>query len=58
MFYIVALPLTCLAGVCHCDDLIYLFQLPLLFPDLPLGHPDLQISEILIQLWTDFAKYG
>lgn len=45
-------------GVSHCDDLIYLFHLPLLFPDWPPGHPDIQMSETIIQLWTDFAKCG
>ncbi|KDR18975.1 venom carboxylesterase-6-like [Zootermopsis nevadensis] len=45
-------------GVSHCDDLIYMFRQPLLFPDWPPGHPDLQISEMIIQLLTDFAKYG
>ncbi|GFG30806.1 hypothetical protein Cfor_10869 [Coptotermes formosanus] len=45
-------------GISHCDDLIYLFRIPLLFPDWPPGHPDLKVSETLVQLWTNFAKYG
>lgn len=45
-------------GVSHCDDLIYLFRLSILFPDWPSGHPDLQVSEMLVELWTNFAKYG
>ena len=46
-----------LAGVSHCDDLIYLFSLPLLFPPWPDDHPDLAMSKKLIELWTNFAKY-
>ncbi|XP_069690788.1 juvenile hormone esterase-like [Periplaneta americana] len=45
-------------GVSHCDDLIYLFHLPLLFGEWPPEHPDLKMSEKMIQLWTDFAKFG
>lgn len=45
-------------GVCHCDDLLYLFYCPILFPDYPEGHPDIKMIEALTTLWTNFAKYG
>ncbi|PSN33169.1 Venom carboxylesterase-6 [Blattella germanica] len=45
-------------GVSHCDDLIYLFSTPLLFPPWPADSPDVNISKTLIELWTNFAKYG
>ncbi|RZC35109.1 COesterase domain containing protein, partial [Asbolus verrucosus] len=44
-------------GVSHCDDLLYLFKSPLLFPELT-RDTDLQMSENLLTFWTNFAIYG
>ncbi|KAF2893771.1 hypothetical protein ILUMI_12400, partial [Ignelater luminosus] len=44
-------------GVCHTDDLLYLFTSPKLFPPLK-SEKDVQMSEIMIQMWTDFAIKG
>ncbi|RZC40159.1 juvenile hormone esterase [Asbolus verrucosus] len=44
-------------GVSHCDDLLYLFKTPALFPELQ-EETDLQMSEDLLTLWTNFAIYG
>ncbi|KAF2893773.1 hypothetical protein ILUMI_12402 [Ignelater luminosus] len=44
-------------GVCHTDDLLYLFTSPKLFTPLK-SKKDLQMSEIMIQMWTDFAIKG
>ena len=44
-------------GVCHGDELFYLFDLKVT----SLGRPnrkDKQIRERFLTLWTDFAKYG
>ncbi|RZC42269.1 COesterase and/or Abhydrolase 3 domain containing protein, partial [Asbolus verrucosus] len=43
-------------GVCHCDELIYLFKSPAIFPELR-DPNDIIISKILISLWTNFATY-
>ena len=45
-------------GASHCDDLLYLFRSPALFPDLQPNSSDLTVSRIMVQMWTDFAKYG
>ncbi|XP_044750331.1 uncharacterized protein LOC123310753 [Coccinella septempunctata] len=44
-------------GVTHCDDLLYLFNSPALFPknDDPI---DKEMSEILLDRWTNFATNG
>lgn len=43
-------------GAAHCDDLLYLFKSPALFPNLT-DPKDLQMSEIMVTLWTNFATY-
>ena len=46
-------------GVCHADDLIYLwdpvFQLE---NGLPLEGNDLAVRDIMTEAWTNFANYG
>lgn len=44
-------------GVSHTDDLLYLFTSSKLFPPLK-SEKDVQMSEIFIQMWTDFATKG
>ncbi|KAI4466389.1 carboxylesterase [Holotrichia oblita] len=44
-------------GVSHCDDLIYLFKNSQIFPDFELDGKDLEVSELLLNLFTNFAKY-
>ncbi|XP_017772304.1 PREDICTED: venom carboxylesterase-6-like [Nicrophorus vespilloides] len=43
-------------GVCHCDELLYLFTTSDYFP--PLLEEDLKMSKLLVKLWTNFAKFG
>lgn len=42
-------------GVVHCDDLIYLFHSPLLFPN-GLAGMDLEVSRNLVDTYVSFAK--
>ncbi|XP_069689983.1 juvenile hormone esterase-like isoform X1 [Periplaneta americana] len=44
-------------GVGHTDDVIYFFKRDQ-FPEVPEDHPDREVSEALITLWTNFAIYG
>ncbi|KAJ9591664.1 hypothetical protein L9F63_001809, partial [Diploptera punctata] len=44
-------------GVVHMDDLIYLIPMPV-FNIWPPGHPDRDVRELMITLWTNFATYG
>lgn len=42
-------------GVCHCDDLLYLFKSPHYFEDIV--DMDKDLSEIMVSMWTDFAIF-
>lgn len=42
-------------GVVHCDDLIYLFESPLLFPN-GLNEKDTEMSNKLVQQYFTFAQ--
>ena len=44
-------------GVCHADDLFYLWK-PFFGYEIPLFGADVSVSEILIDTWTNFAKHG
>ncbi|CAG9765612.1 unnamed protein product [Ceutorhynchus assimilis] len=44
-------------GTCHSDDLLYLFNSPDLF-NVTGAFKDSQLTEILINMWTNFAKNG
>ncbi|KAJ8954409.1 hypothetical protein NQ318_011083 [Aromia moschata] len=44
-------------GVSHCDDLLYLFKTPAIFPEFKKTNDKLMI-EVMTELWTNFAKYG
>ncbi|CAH0578154.1 unnamed protein product [Chrysodeixis includens] len=43
-------------GVCHADELMHLF--PILFLSEPFSQQDIEISETIITLWTNFATTG
>ncbi|XP_018325031.1 venom carboxylesterase-6-like isoform X2 [Agrilus planipennis] len=45
-------------GVCHCDDLLYLFSSPALFKPLKYDSNDMQINVFMTKAWARFAKYG
>ncbi|XP_052859908.1 juvenile hormone esterase-like, partial [Anopheles cruzii] len=45
-------------GVVHCDDLIYLFRSPAIFPDFPAGSPELQMVDTFVNFFIDFAING
>ncbi|XP_071447523.1 juvenile hormone esterase-like [Hetaerina americana] len=45
-------------GVSHCDDLLYLFHAPALFPDFAPGTPETNTVDLMVTLWTNFAKFG
>lgn len=46
-------------GVVHCDDLIYLFNSPLLFQNnFPENSPDKLVSQELVGNFVSFAKQG
>ncbi|KAF5281266.1 hypothetical protein FQA39_LY05152 [Lamprigera yunnana] len=43
-------------GICHCDELIYLFRSTKLFGPL-LSQTDKSMRKLMIQMWTNFATY-
>ncbi|XP_058986933.1 juvenile hormone esterase isoform X2 [Musca domestica] len=43
-------------GVVHCDDLIYLFRSPLLFPDFEKNSTHAQVSKDFVRHFVEFAK--
>lgn len=45
-------------GVVHCDDLIYLFRSPMLFPDFPRNSTEARVIESLVGYFVHFAKFG
>ncbi|KAK5647000.1 hypothetical protein RI129_005464 [Pyrocoelia pectoralis] len=45
-------------GVCHSDDLLYLFNSKELFSELVRHESDSEVAELMTKLWTNFAKYG
>lgn len=46
-------------GVCHADELQYLFPLPdKFFPEKMQQRNDLKMAEVLTTLWVNFAKTG
>ena len=48
----------CLSGVCHADDLLYLFTLKDFVPVRNPSSADDQLSDNVVELWTNFAIYG
>ncbi|XP_068144374.1 juvenile hormone esterase-like [Drosophila tropicalis] len=45
-------------GVVHCDDLIYLFRSPILFPDFPKDSRDAKVIEWFVRYFVNFASNG
>jgi len=45
-------------GVCHADELLYLFTLTTLFPNYKPSESDQKMTEVLTSLWANFAKTG
>ncbi|KAB0797793.1 hypothetical protein PPYR_08786 [Photinus pyralis] len=45
-------------GASHADELLLLFPMAGLFENTPLDHIDYHYSNLLVKLWTNFAKYG
>lgn len=45
-------------GVVHCDDLIYLFRSPALFPDFEKDSTEDMVSQALVQHHVNFATNG
>ncbi|KAL4717828.1 hypothetical protein ACJJTC_000977 [Scirpophaga incertulas] len=43
-------------GVCHADELMYLF--PIRFLNKPISEKDLEIGQLIRTMWTNFAKSG
>ena len=44
-------------GVCHADDVMYLFQMTPIVDLIPTSM-DKQVSRDMVRMWTDFARYG
>lgn len=45
-------------GVSHLDDLIYMFQTPVIFPAFPKHSPYAALTKDLVDTFVNFAKYG
>nr|CAD7404517.1 unnamed protein product [Timema cristinae] len=45
-------------GVCHADELQYLFPSDRVFPGLVPSQKDIEITDKMITMWTDFARTG
>uniref|UniRef100_A0A182WL96 Carboxylesterase type B domain-containing protein n=1 Tax=Anopheles minimus TaxID=112268 RepID=A0A182WL96_9DIPT len=42
-------------GLTHPDDIIYLFEMPQLFPDFPARSPEEEMSKLWVKFFVDFA---
>ncbi|PSN31150.1 hypothetical protein C0J52_24236 [Blattella germanica] len=45
------------AGTAHGDELFYLFKSPAGIPN-PASNNDLEVRDLMLSMWTNFAKYG
>ncbi|XP_017077325.1 uncharacterized protein LOC108112087 [Drosophila eugracilis] len=45
-------------GVVHCDDLLYLFRSPLIFPDFERNSTEAKVIKSFVDYFVHFAKYG
>ncbi|XP_064551989.1 uncharacterized protein LOC135437843 [Drosophila montana] len=45
-------------GVVHCDDLIYLFRSPMLFPDFERNSTEARVIQSFVGYFVHFAKFG
>ncbi|XP_041769691.1 juvenile hormone esterase-like [Anopheles merus] len=42
-------------GISHLDEMIYLFRMPLLFPEFPPGSPEAEMAQLWVKFIVDFA---
>jgi carboxylesterase type B len=56
--FILPLSNLCVAGVCHADDIGYLFHIGMLDLDLDPSTPEFKTLSRMVKLWTNFAKTG
>lgn len=45
-------------GVSHLDDLIYLFNNTVYYPNLALEDEEYEVSKIMTRMWSNFARTG
>lgn len=45
-------------GVCHGDELGYLFHFGFFNLSLDPSSPEIQVKKRMVSMWTNFAKYG
>ncbi|XP_017049857.2 uncharacterized protein LOC108093964 [Drosophila ficusphila] len=45
-------------GVVHCDDLLYLFRSPLIFPDFERNSTEAKVISSFVDYFVHFAKFG
>ncbi|KAH8400773.1 hypothetical protein KR009_000937, partial [Drosophila setifemur] len=45
-------------GVVHCDDLLYLFRSPLIFPDFERNSTEAKVIHSFVDYFVQFAKFG
>ncbi|XP_036668929.2 uncharacterized protein [Drosophila suzukii] len=45
-------------GVVHCDDLLYLFRSPLIFPDFEKNSTEAKVIHSFVDYFIQFAKFG
>jgi len=55
---IVSLCNDCVAGVCHGDDIGYLFHNAIVDLDLDATSPEYKTRSRIVKMWTNFAKTG
>jgi len=48
----------CVAGVCHGDDIGYLFHNAIVDLDLEPTSPEYKTRSRIVKMWTNFAKTG
>jgi carboxylesterase type B len=58
LLYIVPLSNQLVAGVCHADEIGYLFHIGMLDLDLDPSSPEFKALSRMVKLWTNFAKTG
>uniref|UniRef100_A0A182T639 carboxylesterase n=1 Tax=Anopheles maculatus TaxID=74869 RepID=A0A182T639_9DIPT len=47
-----------LPGACHIDEVYYLFSSPLLRTEIPPSDPAYRMRQLMVRMWTNFAKYA
>ena len=44
-------------GISHPDEMIYLFRMPLFFPEFPPGSPEAEMTQLWVKFFVDFATH-